>query len=92
MDSIRIVAEKQPLQFLITDRPVVVLDGGDPFEIPWKEEVAVPAGPGQHSVRISYPYMGKLLGEAQTSVAGGGRVQYRSPLFMWSSGSIKTTG
>lgn len=92
MTHIRIVAKKQPMQFLITEPPRAWVDGVE-HALAWNQEVAIPAGPGSHQLAIAYRYMGSDCGKAEATVQADPNVvlSYKGPLFVWSNGKIKAS-
>jgi hypothetical protein len=91
MPKIRILAKKQPMQFLITDPPRAWIDGAEVM-LAWDQEAAIPVEPGSHQVILAYQYMGADRGRAEATVEAGDPgplIRYRSPLWMWSKGHLK---
>src|SRR5689334_14904815 len=77
--------------FLYLVKPIVDVDG-EQQQVRWGDAF-IPAGPGQHTVTIWFPYfMWKQTGKASVAVdvpsAGAVRVTYKAPQLMTRPGKI----
>lgn len=89
--GIRVLAVKQPMQFLMTDPPVVFIDGVR-HPLMWGYETTFPLRHGEHEISIAYHYFGKQRGLATVRAVASDPpplVRYRSPFWMWSKGYIR---
>ena len=95
MATIRIRPTFFPLAFILFFiRPRVVLDGGEPQQLQWRQTTDLSVTPGSHSVLVYFPYLiPRVAGKAevQVNVQEGQttEVRYRAPLLVFLPGKIK---
>ena len=90
MPEIRVLARKNPLQFLITKPPVATVDG-QAHELRWGSETTISVPEGAHELEIHFPYMRREAGKASLTVHAatpGPLVLYRTPFIVTSAGKV----
>jgi hypothetical protein len=90
MPGIRVLPRKNPLQFLITNPPVAVIDGVS-HQLSWGQESTISASAGEHELSLHFPYLGREVGRATVRVQAadpGPLVKYKTPFWMTSKGKV----
>jgi|SRR5579884_270640 len=95
MATIRVYPTFFPLAFILFFlRPKVVLDGGEPQSMRWRQTTELSVTPGSHTIEVYFPYLvpreaGK--GQTQVTVNEGQSVEvrYRAPLLVFLPGKIR---
>jgi hypothetical protein len=91
MATIELDAKHNPMAWLFYLTKLRVAVDGQPQRLPWgNQSIQVP--PGAHTVEVSFGYMGKQRGTAQTTVTADetrpARLRYRMPSWMFAKGRL----
>jgi hypothetical protein len=90
--GIEVTGTHNPLQIFLYLVGLTVEIDGTAHRGPWREARSYPVSPGEHTVRVSFPYLGRARGGAETTVQvptdGLVRLRYRAPQVVTGSGKL----
>jgi len=92
--GIRIKCKKRFGQFLITEKPVCMVNDGEPEKLEWNREFLISLEPNcPYKIAIQFPYMNRTCGLASVAVqVSPDEVQgyeYHTPLVTTVAGTIE---
>jgi len=92
--GIKIKCKKLFGQFLLTEKPICIVNDGEPVKLEWNKEFFISMEPDLlYQIAIQFPYMNRICGVASIAVqVSPGEIQkyeYRTPLLMNLSGTIE---
>lgn len=92
MSKLYFYYQKNPLQWLLSSKLNVVINNEQYFMISSKSETVKEVESGKVTVQISVPYLGSEIGKAREEFVLSDEenvyITYKSPLFVFSSGTI----
>ena len=92
--GIKIKCKKMFGQFLLTQKPVCIVNDGEPQKLEWNKEFFISLEPNlPYKIAIQFPYMNQSCGTSSIAVqVSPDEIQgyeYRTPLVMTLAGSIE---
>ena len=92
--GIKIICKKKFGQFLITEKPYIIINNVETKMLEWNIEFFIPLQPNlPYKITIQYPYMNRAIGTASfTTQLKPDEIQsyeYETPFLITSEGSIK---
>ena len=92
--GIKIKCKKMFGQFLLTEKPVCIVNEGEPEKLEWNKEFFISLQPNfPYKVTIQFPYMGRICGVASVAVqVSPDEIQgyeYHTPPLMTQAGTLE---